>query len=78
EANTWNNLAYAIFKAMELEPKIEYVEMPHVIREKYQYYTCADISKIISSGYSRKNTPLDLAVEDYVKNYLLSGKHLGE
>lgn len=78
EANTWNNLAHAIFKALQLEPRIEYVEMPSEIRDKYQYYTCASMSKITASGYEGKITPLDIAVEDYIKNYLVPGKRLGE
>ena len=78
EANTWNDLAYAIFRSMQIEPRIEYVEMPQTIREKYQYYTCAVVSKIKSSGYTGRNTPLQQGVEDYIKNYLLPGKHLGE
>jgi ADP-L-glycero-D-manno-heptose 6-epimerase len=52
--------------------------MPDTIREKYQYYTCADISKIRKAGYKKEITPLENSVEDYVTNYLLNGKRLGE
>lgn len=77
-ANTWNRLAAAIFDAMGKPNNIEYVDMPETIREKYQYYTCADISKIKKAGYSGQVTGIEDAVADYVKNYLAPGRRLGE
>lgn len=78
EMHTWNELAAATFKALDLEPNIEYIEMPEVLRGKYQYDTQADISRIRDAGYSKATTPLDDAVADYVRNYLVPGKYLGE
>ncbi len=78
QANTWLTLAAAIFGALGLEPKIEFIEMPALLREKYQYYTQADISKLRASGYDRPLTPLTEAVSDYVRNYLVPGKRLGD
>jgi ADP-L-glycero-D-manno-heptose 6-epimerase len=52
--------------------------MPEVLRAKYQYFTQADIAKLRASGYSRAVTTLDEAVGDYVKNYLVPGRHLGD
>ncbi len=49
-----------------------------LLREKYQYYTQADISKLRASGYDRPLTPLADAVTDYVRNYLVPGKRLGD
>jgi ADP-L-glycero-D-manno-heptose 6-epimerase len=78
EANTWLTLAGAIFAALGKEPRIEFIDMPETLRAKYQYYTKADISKLRASGYDRPVTPLAEAVADYVKNYLVPGKRLGD
>jgi ADP-L-glycero-D-manno-heptose 6-epimerase len=78
EANTWLTLAGAIFAALGREPRIEFIDMPEALRAKYQYYTKADISKLRASGYDRPVTPLSEAVSDYVRNYLVPGKRLGD
>jgi ADP-L-glycero-D-manno-heptose 6-epimerase len=78
EANTWITLANAIFAAEGRPPSIEFVEMPAILREKYQYYTRADIGKLRGSGYARTMTPLDAAVKDYVQNYLKTDQRLGQ
>jgi ADP-L-glycero-D-manno-heptose 6-epimerase len=78
EANTWLTLAEAIFAALGRTPDIEFIEMPEVLREKYQYFTKADISKLRASGYDRPVTPLGEAVADYVRNYLVPDKRLGD
>ena len=78
EANTWLTLAHAIFSALGRPPDIEFIDMPEVLRGKYQYYTRADISKLRSTGYARPMTPLTDAVRDYVRGYLVTGKKLGE
>ena len=78
EASTWLTLASAIFAALGREPKIELIDMPEVLKAKYQYYTKADISKLRASGYAKALTPLADAVADYVKNYLVPGKRLGD
>jgi ADP-L-glycero-D-manno-heptose 6-epimerase len=78
EANTWLTLATSIFKALRLEPNINFIEMPEHLKAKYQYYTCADISKLCSTGYCNQVTPLPDAVEDYVRNYLVSDRRLGD
>jgi ADP-L-glycero-D-manno-heptose 6-epimerase len=77
EANTWRTLAEAIFAALGRKPEIEFVDMPVTIREKYQYFTRADISKLRDSGYARPVTPLAAAVRDYVQNYLARDRRLG-
>ncbi|MDF9827295.1 ADP-L-glycero-D-manno-heptose 6-epimerase [Ereboglobus sp. PH5-10] len=78
EANTWLTLTNAIFSALGKNPKIDFIDMPEVLRGKYQYYTCADISKLRASGYEKPLTPLSESVRDYVQNYLVAGKKLGE
>ncbi len=76
-ASTWLDLVEAIYAALDEEPKIEFIDMPETLREKYQYYTRADIGKLRSAGYTAQVTSLREAVADYVRNYLSPGKLLG-
>lgn len=78
EANTWLTLTRAIFTALGREPKIEFVDMPEILRGKYQYFTQADVTKLRATGYDRAMTPLAEAVRDYVQGYLVPAKKLGE
>ena len=77
-ASTWNQLASAIFAAMQREPNIEYIDMPDALKGKYQYFTQASIDKLRSTHYARPVTSLDDAVADYVQNYLMNNHHLGD
>lgn len=78
EAHTWVELATAIFTALGKEPNIEFIDMPEHLQSKYQYYTCADITKLRGSGFSTEITPLAEAVRDYVQGYLVPDKRLGD
>ena len=78
KAHTWNELAAAIFNALGRSPRIEYIEMPGSIRDKYQYFTEAKIGKLRSAGYTGPITPLGEAVRDYVQNYLVPARVLGQ
>ncbi len=78
EARTWLQLVNAIFSALGLPPQIDFIDMPEQLREKYQYHTCADISKVRALGYKDTITPINDAVADYVKNYLAPSKLLGD
>ena len=71
QARTWNDLARAVFAAMGREPQIDYVDMPETIRDKYQYYTCADLTKLAGRGCDAAFRPLEDGVTDYVQNYLM-------
>jgi len=75
-AHSWNSLAAAIFAALKKPARIRYVDMPEQIRNSYQYYTCADVTKLRKAGYHGQATPLEDAVRDYVTNYLVSGRNL--
>lgn len=77
-ARTWNSLAAAIFSALDKPVNVSYVDMPETIRQKYQYYTCADMTKLGTAGYAGACAALEDAVADYVKNYLVPDKRLGE
>lgn len=76
--NTWNALADAIFKALDLPRNVEFIDMPEHLRDRYQYHTQADLTRIREAGFAAETTPLDSAVADYVRNYLVPGKHLGD
>jgi ADP-L-glycero-D-manno-heptose 6-epimerase len=73
---TWLQLVKPIFHALELPERIEFVEMPTVLRDKYQYYTCARMDRLRATGYDRPVTPLADAVTDYVTNYLVPQRPL--
>ena len=77
-AETWNELVSAVFDAMEKPRRIEYIDMPEILKGKYQYYTCADMTKLRSAGFTGGHTPLAEAVADYVRGYLLPDKYLGD
>ncbi|HPN85368.1 MAG TPA: ADP-glyceromanno-heptose 6-epimerase, partial [Victivallales bacterium] len=77
-AETWNSLADAIFAALGKKNNIKYIDMPEEIRQKYQYYSCAEMKKLASAGYRRPATPLKDAVKEYVTKHLIGEKHLGE
>jgi ADP-L-glycero-D-manno-heptose 6-epimerase len=68
---TWNELARAVFKALDIKQNIEYIDMPADLARQYQNYTCADMSKYsqdkeLSFIYDTEN-----AVKDYVQNHIL-------
>ena len=75
KARTFNDLAKATFAGMSKEPVIEYIDMPDDIRDKYQYYTEADRSKLRKAGYDKKFHTLEEGVNDYVSNYLTFHKY---
>ena len=78
EMHTWNVLADAIFKALDQHKNVEFIDMPVNLRDRYQYHTKADLTRIRDAGYTAEVTPTDAAVADYVRNYLILGKHLGD
>jgi ADP-L-glycero-D-manno-heptose 6-epimerase len=75
-ARTWIDLANSIFAALGKKPKIEFIEMPETIRDKYQYFTQADISRLRAAGYKEKINSLENSVADYVQNYLVPDRRL--
>ncbi len=75
-ARTWNSLATAIFKAMGQEVHIQYMEMPEILRGKYQNFTEACVTRLIAQGCPPCATSLEEGVADYVQNYLSQGAFL--
>ncbi|MHC4259456.1 MAG: ADP-glyceromanno-heptose 6-epimerase [Planctomycetota bacterium] len=78
KARTWNDLVKAVFGAMGKEVGIEYIEMPESIRNQYQYFTEADITKLRNAGFKKEITPLEDAIKDYVQDYLSKQAHLAQ
>jgi ADP-L-glycero-D-manno-heptose 6-epimerase len=70
KARTFLDLATATFNSMGKEPNISFVDTPEDIRDKYQYFTEANMNKLISIGYSKTFHSLEEGVKDYVTNYL--------
>ena len=72
KARSFNDLGKATFQALELDPVIEYIDTPVDIRDKYQYFTEANMNKLRSIGYAKPFTTLEEGVKDYVQNYLVN------
>ena len=78
KAETWNSLAAAIFAAMDKPASIDYVDMPEHLRDRYQYYTCAEMGRLRQLGYQHPTLSLTESVGDYIRNYTSQGKFLGD
>ena len=76
KARSFLDLAKAVFKTLGKEPTIEFIDTPIDIRDKYQYFTQANMSKLVKEGYTKKMTSLEDGVDDYVAHYLKAHKHL--
>ncbi len=74
-ARTFIDLVTPIFKALGLPVRIEFIDMPPAIRERYQYFTEADMGKLRSVGYDRPFAPVEEGVYEYVKDFLAAGRH---
>ncbi|MFM7730239.1 MAG: ADP-glyceromanno-heptose 6-epimerase [Flavobacteriales bacterium] len=70
KARSFSDLAHATFQAMNLPPQIQFIDTPIDIRDKYQYFTEADMQKLQGIGYSKEFYTLEEGVADYVKHYL--------
>ena len=66
------------FEALNTQKNVEYIDMPEHLKGKYQYYTCAEMEKMRSTGYTEEVMTLRDAVHDYLVNYCLPGKYLGD
>jgi ADP-L-glycero-D-manno-heptose 6-epimerase len=73
KARSFNDLANATFSAMSKVSRVEYIDTPIDIRDTYQYFTEADMSKLKSIGYVQPFHTLEEGVNDYVGNYLSRG-----
>ena len=71
KARSWNDLAYAVYAALEKPPVIEYFEMPKQLKGKYQYFTEAEMGWKEKVGYNIPFYTLEQGVADYIRNYLM-------
>jgi ADP-L-glycero-D-manno-heptose 6-epimerase len=70
QARSWKALATAVFTAMNIPPRIEFIEMPETLKGKYQYFTQAEMKRMRAAGYSAPFTSLEEGVRQYVTDYL--------
>jgi ADP-L-glycero-D-manno-heptose 6-epimerase len=78
EAHTWLSLTSALFAAMDRAPSIDFIDMPEKMRDRYQYFTQADVSRLRATGYDAPPTALSAAIADYVQGYLAHDRRLGD
>lgn len=74
QARSWLDLTHAVYKALDKDPKIEFIDMPAYLQPKYQYYTQAEMGKLHSAGYTKPFTSLEDGVAETVAYQL---KNLG-
>lgn len=70
KARSFKDLAEAVFSALGKEPKINYIDMPQELKDRYQYYTEADMRKLRDAGYDKPFTELEEGVRSYVQDYM--------
>ena len=76
KARAFVDLASSTFKSMGKRQNVSFIDTPEDIRDKYQYFTQADMTKLRSIGYDKPFLTLEEGVDDYVTNYLMKGKYL--
>lgn len=74
-ARTFEDLVKATFAGLDMQPDIEFIDMPLDIRDKYQYFTEANMQKLRDAGYKAEFYSLEEGVDDYVRNYLSKNKY---
>ncbi len=75
KARSFYDLASSTFRGLDLDQDIRFIDMPEDIRDKYQYFTEADMHKLLQAGYKEHFYSLEEGVEDYVRHYLSTGKY---
>ena len=74
KARTFLDLVNAVFSTLNLPPSIEFIDTPTAIRDKYQYFTQANMTRLRSIGYTKPFFSLATGIEDYIQGYLLPGR----
>ena len=75
KARSFEDLVKSTFSALDLAPLIEYVDMPEDIRDKYQYFTEANMNKLKAAGYQEEFYSLEKGIDDYVRQYLVLNRY---
>ncbi|HAO45480.1 MAG TPA: ADP-L-glycero-D-mannoheptose-6-epimerase, partial [Chitinophagaceae bacterium] len=70
KARSFNDLVQSTFAGLDMPASIEYIDIPEDIRDKYQYFTEANMDKLRKAGYTAAFYSLEEGVDDYVRNYL--------
>ena len=73
KADENRQLIEAVFAALGRQPLIDYIPTPESLRDKYQYFTCAEMDRLRAAGYKAQFTPLEDVVGTYVGDFLNSG-----
>lgn len=76
KARSFNDLVKATFAGLDLAPNIVFIDMPADIRDKYQYFTEANMKKLLDAGYTKPFYSLEAGVDDYVRTYLRTAQYL--
>ena len=76
QARSFEDLVKATFAGLDLSANIQYIDMPLDIRDKYQYFTEANMGKLRGVGYTAPFHTLEQGVDDYVRHYLSKGTFL--
>lgn len=74
KARTFSDLARSVFRALDLPEKIDFVDTPEDIRDKYQYFTQAEMGKLLSAGYEFPFYSLEDGIEEYVREFLINSR----
>lgn len=74
-ARTFNDLAKTCFTSLDKKPQIEYIDTPEDIRQKYQYFTQAEMNKLRAIGYTDHFYTLEQGIRDYIQNYLVGNNY---
>ena len=75
KARSFNDLVKAVFHSMDIPADIEYIDTPADIRDKYQYYTEANMQKLLQAGYNLPFHSLEEGINIYVKGFLQKGSY---
>lgn len=78
KAATFLQLAHVVFHAMDKPVDIEFIDTPIDIRDKYQYFTEANMEKLIKAGYTQHFHTIDEGVEDYVRHFLIPSRYVDD
>lgn len=76
KARTFLDLVNATFIALDKKASISFIDTPSDIRDKYQYFTEANMAKLIGQGYDEPFSSLEESIADYVQNYLIKDEYL--
>jgi ADP-L-glycero-D-manno-heptose 6-epimerase len=75
KSRSFIDLVRATFGAMGIKENIEFIDIPEDIRDKYQYFTEANMAKLGEAGYFIPFSSLEQGIDDYVKFFLINSRY---